>query len=97
MPYPLTATAFKAAYVVFADLDDTQVQPHLDAAARRTPEGVWGDRAEDGHGLLTAHLIAISPLGRDARLKSDDGETTWGMERRRMEDELGPAVTPRVT
>ena len=37
---------------------------------------VW----HNAHGLLTAHLIAISPLGKDMKLQAADGSTVYQFE-----------------
>lgn len=73
------------------------VQTWLDSAAIRTPIAIWCDRTQEGHGALAMHLIAITPYGRDARLVNENGESTYGTHRARLERELGPAVAPRVT
>ncbi len=77
--------------------DDVLVQAVLDEAASRTPPRVWRDRTRAAHGYLAAHLLGMDPHGRDARIQNDDGQTTYGILRERMEAELGPAVTPRTT
>lgn len=95
---PLTLAEFVDRFPEFADAPPGLVQAKLDEADRRTPPRVWGVApARDAQGYLAAHLLAISPFGRDARLVSDDGATTYGTERARMELELAPAVAPRTT
>lgn len=74
MAFPLSLAVFRARYPEFVDAGgggapgDAFVQAKLNEAERRVDSTVWGDKAEDGHGLLTAHLITMSPYGRDARL-----------------------------
>lgn len=76
---------------------ETLVQKKLDEAWRRTPTAAWGEKAQDAQGYLAAHLLAISGFGRDARVISKDGSTTYGNERIRMELEEAPGVAPRTT
>lgn len=44
----------------------------------------WGDLSEQVHGLETAHRLAIGPFGRDAKLSTDDGMTTYGTQLARL-------------
>ena len=96
----LTVAEFRALFPEFVDTTsptDALVQQKLDEAWRRTPPDVWGEQARDGQSYLAAHLLAISPFGRAAVIVQKDGSSTYGAERARLEAELGPAVTPRVT
>ncbi len=95
----LTLAEFVDRFPEFSDVvtnKPVMVQARLDEAWRRTPAGIWGDQAQDAHGYLAAHLLEVSGFGRDARLKSDDTQTTYGATRARMDAELGPAVAPRT-
>lgn len=49
----------------------------LDAAAAKMSQPYWGDQYEQGHGLLTAALLAKAPNGMTARLQSDKGTSTY--------------------
>ncbi len=77
--------------------DRSLVETVLADAAVRTPVDVWGDRTREAHGYLAAHMLAMDVHGRDARLKQDDGQSSYGKMRERLEAELAPAVIPRVT
>lgn len=85
------ATLSRAAFLVrFPEFgDDAAPEDLIDArladAAARTPASVWGELQAEGHGYLTAHLIATSPWGQQARMSSDAGDSTYGIERRRLE------------
>lgn len=59
---------------------DAFVQAFLDEAARSISSDVAGDRYDDMHGLLTAHLLALSPHGRNSRLAAPaNGQSVyWG-------------------
>jgi hypothetical protein len=69
---------------VFEGVADALVQCALDESARRTDPRVFGARADDAVGLLAAHLLAVSPFGQQARLKSDAGNTTYNREWERL-------------
>lgn len=98
MPFPLSVVEFKDLYPAFATTDDALVQARLDMAARRTPESIWEEQAADGQGLLAAHLLSIEPFGQpDARIELDDGESVYLRARRRIKEEIAPAVAPRTT
>lgn len=49
----------------------------LAEAAVQLSAPVWGPLYDAGHGLLTAHLLAISPFGQQARMAAKDGVTTY--------------------
>ncbi len=38
---------------------------------------VWGAKTDIGVKYLTAHILALSPFGQQARLVSKDGSTTY--------------------
>lgn len=91
-----TLASFRARFKHAPD-DDVLLQEVLDEAAERTPPSIWEGKTRSAHGYLAAHLLGMEPYGRDARLKQDEGQTTYGLLRERMELELGPAVAPRTT
>jgi hypothetical protein len=93
----LNLATFRARFPEFADADDALVQEKLDEAARRTPAGEWTTVENDAHAYLAAHLLALSPFGRDARLSEKDGSSTYGTVRETMEAERGPAYATRTT
>lgn len=51
----------------------------LARAARRVSDS-WGDKRDDVIGLTTAHMLALSPWGRNARLSDAKNVTTYGVE-----------------
>lgn len=93
----LTLAQFRELFADFAGAPDALVEARLAEAARRTPSSVWGDQTSDGHGWLTAHLLAQTSFGQQARLANEDGTSSYGKVREDMEMELGPAVAPRTT
>lgn len=45
---------------------------------------IWGAKFDQVHGLETAHRLAITPFGRNAKLSSEKGESTYGEQLRKM-------------
>ena len=74
----ITLVAFRSGFPEFNTAPDFLVLGKLDLASLRIAADVWGDRTDEGHGLLTAHLLALSPYGTANRLVSKDGTTTYG-------------------
>lgn len=77
----LDLAGFRAQYPEFDGAPDALVTTLLGYAAERTPEDIWGDLQEEGHGLLTAHLLSLRPEGRDMRLSRDGVESIYGHQR----------------
>jgi len=73
-----TATTFKARYTEFDGTADSVVTAALAEATRRTAAG-FGARFDDAVALLAAHLLSVSPGGRQARRESDKGPSTTYM------------------
>jgi len=69
----LSITAFRVRFPEFDGIADELVQAKLDQAANSINETAWGDLAEDGHGQLAAHLLALSPQGAQAGLRMGGG------------------------
>lgn len=44
----------------------------------------WGSKYDQVHGLETAHRLAISPFGKNAKLSTDTGKTTYGEQLHKM-------------
>jgi hypothetical protein len=67
-------TSFRASLpgAAFAETGDALVEAALAQAARSINETSWGDTALDGHALLTAHLLAMSPYGAPSGLRQGD-------------------------
>lgn len=60
--------AFRVAFPEFRTAPDGLVSGKLANAAARLDAGRYGDTYEEAHGLLTAHLVAMSPFGSSLRL-----------------------------
>jgi hypothetical protein len=69
---------FRAQYPEMASVPDPMITAYLARAANRLDPLVWGTKLEEGIGLLTAHLLALSPAGLSARLATDKGQSTYG-------------------
>lgn len=68
------------------------MQVFLDAAASRIDPVVWDSMTNEGHAYLTAHLLALAPNGQFARLKNDNGSTTYGEEYKRLRDQVSCGI-----
>jgi hypothetical protein len=78
----MTSAAFLIIFPEFVALnaeDPTLVTAALARADRRVSDS-WGTRRDDVIALTTAHQLALSPWGRNARLVAKDGTTTYGEE-----------------
>jgi hypothetical protein len=82
--------AFRTRYPEFRTAPDPFVQAVLDSAATELNATEIGAPFDEAHGLLTAHKIAISPLGTNSRVLNDAGETTYQVELDRV---LARAIT----
>ncbi len=81
-----TLATFYASFPEFADGGAPQnalVQTKLDEAELDIDPAVWGAKATIGHGYLTAHLLAMTPLGNTAKLVADK-TTTYEINYRRQ-------------
>lgn len=81
--------AFSAHFPEFQSVEEAQIQSFLDLAAESVPEDPWGKHQLEGHLYLTAHLLASSPFGMNARLDNLDGKakedtTTYGCRYKRL-------------
>ncbi len=82
-----TRTTFLESFPEFSEVDTAVVDAKLAEAARRIDPTVWGDWEDDGHGQLTAHLLANNPLGNGAKLvaKGDKPKTVYEGEFNRLQ------------
>lgn len=72
----LTREQFVAAFPEFSEVDAPVIDAKLAEAQRRIDPSVWLQWENDGHGQLTAHLLANSPLGNAAKLQPNNGPKT---------------------
>lgn len=68
------------------------VQSKLDEALGALNPEVYQHQLEFAQGYLAAHLLAISPLGKNARLEDDpsNGDTPYGRRYRQIRKQLAP-------
>jgi hypothetical protein len=86
--------AFRASFPEFVQVEDAQIQVFLDRAATSVPLEPWDDHQHEGHLYLTAHLLASSPYGQNARLDPKSDVTTYGAHYSKLQ--LMVAAGPRV-
>lgn len=72
----LDRAAFLLVFAEFKSATNTEIDAQLARAARYIGEA-YGDSANDAHGFLTAHFMALSPFGQNARLVSKNGTTLY--------------------
>lgn len=81
--------------IVFPELNtagDTIVTRFLASAERSIDADLYGDRFDDAHGYLAAHLLCLSPYGKNARLSSKEGKTTYGERYEEIRIEVTPSM-----
>jgi hypothetical protein len=88
-PFPLALQDFLTRAPEFKTGDTGMIAAALNDAALRIDASVWGPSAGEGHYYLTAHKLAISPFGQNARLVAKDGTTTYGKEFDRLSKLMG--------
>lgn len=76
----MTREAFLAGYPEFVVIDSQEptIVPAKLIEAEQQVSDSWGVKRDEIVGLTTAHLLAISPFGRTAKLSSSKGTSTWG-------------------
>lgn len=84
----VTIAAFKVQYPEFALAGDAMLTAVLQGTEATTGADGFGTEAErDEYVMLAlAHALALSPMGRDARLSNKDGTTTYGTQMSAMRD-----------
>lgn len=85
----MTLAEFREGFPEFCDVRDGQVKHHLERSTSRLDTSVLGAKLNQAHGLLTAHTLAASPFGQQARLVSEKGDTTY---RRQLKELLSETV-----
>jgi hypothetical protein len=92
----LTLEQFRARAPEWSTAKDARVNAALAAAETRTDPDVFGDRTDDAHFFLTAHLLSVSPTGKAARLKGEGFGTLYLSERERLEREAAACLAPSL-
>jgi hypothetical protein len=83
---------FRLTFPELNTASDVLVTRFLASSARSIDEDLYGDRYDDAHGFLAAHLLCLSPYGKNARLVSDSGKTTYGTRYEEIRFEVTPSV-----
>lgn len=68
---------FLVQYPEFAETDTSLIDAMLAAAASQIGQLYWDTYYDQGHGLLTAAKLALSPSGQTARLQSKAATSTY--------------------
>lgn len=69
---------FKARFPEFRETDPEVVTAKLEDAQQFVAADVWGDRQAQGIQYQAAHLLAMAPLGEQAKLKKENRGTIYG-------------------
>lgn len=70
---------FRAQRPEFAMTEDSVIEIALDDAANQMDPSIYRSKYDLAHGLLTAHILATSPMGFSTRL-SDGAESVYWPE-----------------
>lgn len=74
----LDVAAFRVRHPEFKGVDSGLITVKLADAVKRLSPAVFGNRYDEAHGNLTAHLLAGgAPWGVAARLKDGSGKTCY--------------------
>lgn len=77
-------TSFRVRFPEFKTTPDATVIVVLNQAAARIDASVYGDLTDEAHGYLAAHILAVSPFGKDSRLQSDKADSVYGKQLRSL-------------
>lgn len=84
----LNLAQFRLRFPEFKNAIDALVTETLARATAQIEPEVWGSLTDEGHGLLTAHLLAMAPNGQMARLQTEKGQSTYGTAYRQMREQV---------
>jgi len=77
----LNLAAFRVRHPEFKGVHDDLITIKLADAVKRLSPAVFGDRYDEAHGHLTAHMLAGgAPWGAAARLKDGLGSTVYSSQ-----------------
>jgi len=74
----LSVRKFQNRFPEFKETDAVQVQRALEDSQGTLDATTWGDRLEQGIAYQAAHLLAMSPLGEQAKLSLEKRGTIYG-------------------
>lgn len=75
---PVSPEQLRSVFPEFKRASEAMVLEMIAQAERSVDTGVFGDRTDDAVLWKAAHLLALSPFGRAAKLIEQDGGTTYG-------------------
>ena len=78
----LDVSGFVAKFPEFSEVGDlapASITSAISTARSFVSQSLWGDRYEDGVLYKAAHLLAMTPMGENARLEKSSPETTYGL------------------
>ncbi len=84
----VTVQRFQKAFPEFKGTEYQLVQQKLNHAILRLNATVFGTFLDDAVMLLTAHLLAISPMGEKVRLNKDMSDTIYNRELKQIKKEV---------
>ncbi len=76
----VNVATFLNAFPEFRKADQEEVRAKIGFATADVAAGTWGNRADEGIMYRTAHLLSIAPQGAQARLKSENRNTPYGVQ-----------------
>ena len=80
----VTAAQIIAEFPEFADVPTADIDFKLADAVGRINATIWGALTDQGVKYLTCHLLAVSPLGEQAKLETEDGQTVYFQTYKRL-------------
>lgn len=84
---------FRSLHPEFDPLDDSIIEVKLSQAAERLDPAIYGQKYDQAHELLTAHLLVVSPFGQSARLEGDaEGTSLYWPEYERIRKLVAPRI-----
>jgi len=78
----LDVAGFVARYPEFSEVGElapAMVTSAINSAKNFVSQSLWGARYEEGVLCKAAHLLAMTPMGENARLDKSSPETTYGL------------------
>jgi hypothetical protein len=89
---PVTSATLLVSFPELTDAGEDLIDAKIAEAELRVGDAaLWGSTAIRDLGVMykAAHLIALSPYGAMAKLVSDKGSSTYGVQYKQLVDEVG--------
>ena len=84
----MTRTQFLAQFPEFSAIPTTLIDTMLAAAASQLGQTYWASYYDQGHGFLTAAMLARAPEGQTSRLQSDKASSTYQIAFEKLREEI---------